>query len=58
MYIRRHEGDVEAFLLVVISRKIVGASDSLRTRKPGGSNVSVAVIPLAPRSAAIGCRHG
>ena len=52
MYLRRCEGDLGAFRVVVLFRKIVGAEESHDTRKPGGSIVLVAVSPFAPPDAA------
>ena len=54
MYLRRCEGDVGAFRLVVIFRKIVGAADSIYARRRSGSNVSVALSLFAPPGAAVG----
>ena len=58
MYLRRCEGDVGAFRLVFLSRKIVGAAESLYVRRSGGSNVSVAVSPFAPPGEAVGVAMG
>ena len=58
MDLRRREGDVGAFRLVVLFRKIVGAADSFYARRPGGSNVSVTVTPFTPPGAAVGVAVG
>ena len=58
MYLRRCEGDVGAFRLVVIFQKIVGAADSIYAPRPTGSNVSVALSLFAPPRAAVGVATG
>lgn len=44
--------------LIVIFQKIVGAAGSFDARKPGGTNVSVAVSPFAPPGVAVGVAAG
>ena len=58
MYLRHCEGDIGAFRLVIRCRKIIGASDALYERRPGGSYVSVTVSPFAPPGAAVGVAMG
>ena len=54
MYLRRCEGDVGAFRLVVFW-KMVRAADPLYARRPGSS---VAVSPFEPPGAAVGVAMG
>ena len=58
MYIRRCEGDVGVFRLVILFRDIVGAAEPLYARTPGGSNASVAVNPFAPPGVGVGVAMG
>ena len=58
MYLRRSEGDAGVPRLVPLLRKVVDAADSLDARRPGGSNVTVAVSSFAPPGAAIGVAVG
>ena len=54
MYLRRCEGDDGAFGLVVLLWKFESAAGFLPPRRPGYSNVIVAVSLFAPPDAAVG----
>ena len=58
MYLRRGEGGVGASRLVILFWKIESSADFLYPRRPGCSNVSVAVSLFALPGSAVGVAMG
>ena len=53
MCLRRCEGGVGAFRLIVLFWRTVGTPDSLHVRRLGGSNIDLVASSFAPPGAAI-----